>query len=64
MRSEVACQELSQIALGFMRYLRQLKQCSYEYECSRKGRFDWTQKFVYNGTRDGVPIHELVNEEF
>ena len=64
MRSEVACGELSQIALGFMRHLKQMKQCSFEYHCVRKGRFDWVQRFVYNGTKSGMPIHELISGEF
>ena len=60
----MACGELTHIALGFLQYLKQMEQCSYEYQCIRKGRFDWIQKFIYNGTREGIPIHELVSEEF
>ena len=59
-RADAASRELIQIALSFLGYLKLMKRCGFVYESQRTGRFDWKQKFVYNGTKNGKPIHELI----
>ena len=61
-RADAASRELADLALAFYSYLKQMKRCSYVCESERTGRFGWKQKFVFNGTKNGKPIHEVAQE--